>query len=258
MKQTLTIICLLVALSIQGQENIEFTYEYQAKPRKSKPEYIQHEDITLITNGKKSLFISPVELIKDSIVNALKKSGDNYLSELQYQMSKQPKYKVKYSIYQENGNYLFSDKVFTSEIGYKETINHKWILENEFKEILGHSCQLAITKYQGRTYNCWFSRDIPINHGPYKFHGLPGMILEVYDTDMFFHFTVKSIKTKEVNFPELEFNNITFTNIEDYQDLKFNTFLIFMRKRSPKSMEKLLPKYEAKQKDQRYIEIFTE
>lgn len=35
---------------------------------------------------------------------------------------------------------------------------------------------LATTQFRGLTYTAWFALDIPINEGPWKFHGLPGLI----------------------------------------------------------------------------------
>ena len=56
-----------------------------------------------------------------------------------------------------------------------------WKILNQKKEVLGYSCQAANTTYLGRTYTAWFAPAIPIHEGPWKFAGLPGLILEVAD-----------------------------------------------------------------------------
>ena len=43
---------------------------------------------------------------------------------------------------------------------------------------------------RGRNYHAWFAPEIPLNEGPWKFNGLPGLILEVYDTQDHYHFTL--------------------------------------------------------------------
>jgi len=42
--------------------------------------------------------------------------------------------------------------------------------------------QKATLDFGGRTWIAWFSQDFPFQDGPYKFHGLPGLILEMEDS----------------------------------------------------------------------------
>lgn len=62
-------------------------------------------------------------------------------------------------------------------------------MEEEEIEILGYLCQKAVCRFQGRNYTAWFTLDIPINDGPYKFYGLPGLILKIEDSEKLFQFT---------------------------------------------------------------------
>jgi GLPGLI family protein len=56
-----------------------------------------------------------------------------------------------------------------------------WQLIEEFKKIGKLNCQKAITTFRGRKYEVWFTHEIPIPTGPWKLHGLPGLILEAQD-----------------------------------------------------------------------------
>lgn len=68
---------------------------------------------------------------------------------------------------------------------------------SEVKTIGTYKVQAATTEFGGRKWVAWFTNSIPINEGPYKFCGLPGMILEIYDNDKYFHFVfVKNEKLK--------------------------------------------------------------
>jgi len=51
--------------------------------------------------------------------------------------------------------------------------------------------QKAIIDYGGRHWVAWFSPDIPIINGPYKFTGLPGLIIRIGDTKDQFSFLIK-------------------------------------------------------------------
>lgn len=58
----------------------------------------------------------------------------------------------------------------------------KWTLADGEQTILGHRCQKATCHFRGRDFVAWFATDVPIKGGPWKFGGLPGCILKVYDT----------------------------------------------------------------------------
>ena len=66
-----------------------------------------------------------------------------------------------------------------------------WQILSETKEVLGYSCQLASCDFRGRRWYAWFSTDIPINEGPWKLFGLPGLVLEAYDSKK--HYTYKAV-----------------------------------------------------------------
>ncbi len=72
---------------------------------------------------------------------------------------------------------------------YQETYPlMKWMLYNENKTILGYECQKATCSFRGRNYVAWFAPAIPVKYGPWKFGGLPGLILNVNDTQNIYTF----------------------------------------------------------------------
>jgi len=75
--------------------------------------------------------------------------------------------------------------------------NFGWEILPETKNILGYKCQKAKGKFRGREYIAWFSSDIPRSDGPWKFCGLPGLILAVQDTKGDFIFTCTAIENKK-------------------------------------------------------------
>ena len=54
--------------------------------------------------------------------------------------------------------------------------------------ILGYRCSLAVTTYKGRTWYAWYAEDIPLDAGPWKLGGLPGLILRAYDSQRHYVF----------------------------------------------------------------------
>lgn len=69
----------------------------------------------------------------------------------------------------------------------------EWEISDETKEILGYQCFKATTDYRGRRWTAWFAPEIPVQDGPWKLCGLPGLILEAVDNHREFHFIANGL-----------------------------------------------------------------
>ena len=69
-----------------------------------------------------------------------------------------------------------------------------WQILNDTMKILNYSCQKAVCQFRGRKYEAWFTTEINVNEGPWKFSGLPGLILKVSENKGHFLFECKSIE----------------------------------------------------------------
>lgn len=79
---------------------------------------------------------------------------------------------------------------------HEDAFNFSWeILNDSTKYINKHLCKKAIARFRGRAFTAWFTEDIAKPFGPYKFSGLPGLILEVYDSEKRFHWLISELKT---------------------------------------------------------------
>jgi len=68
-----------------------------------------------------------------------------------------------------------------------------WQISLETANINGYKCQKAFTKFGGRKYTAWFTRQIPISNGPYVFGGLPGLIVSISDATNSYKFELTRI-----------------------------------------------------------------
>jgi GLPGLI family protein len=84
----------------------------------------------------------------------------------------------------------------------KEEMNMmKWRFFSKNEEILNYSCQMAETEFRGRTYQVWFTRELPFKASPWKFHGIPGVVLKARSTDEVFLLEATSLKIQEPKKP---------------------------------------------------------
>lgn len=80
-----------------------------------------------------------------------------------------------------------------------DNLPQQWtLLGDSVKNILGYSCRKAFCSYRGRMYEAWYALDISVSGGPWKFSGLPGLIMSVQDTKGHYTFEISGLeKTKE-------------------------------------------------------------
>jgi len=73
----------------------------------------------------------------------------------------------------------------------------QWTLHNETQTVIGYKCQRATCRFRGRDFEAWFAPSIPVKQGPWKFQGLPGLILKVYDKDKLYTFEAIGMETRQ-------------------------------------------------------------
>lgn len=95
-----------------------------------------------------------------------------------------------YKNYPEKGKTLMLETVGETKCQIEEKIETpEWtILPDSTADIMGYPCQLAVTHFKGRQWYAWYTEDIPIDEGPWKLRGLPGLILKAYDSSRQFIF----------------------------------------------------------------------
>jgi len=92
-------------------------------------------------------------------------------------------------------NYLDSTPLLVKE----DDFNWQWEITDETKKIGDFDCQKATTSFRGNKYEAWFTSEIPVSYGPWKFNGLPGLILEVLSENKVFYFAATNIKIDQKN-----------------------------------------------------------
>ena len=91
----------------------------------------------------------------------------------------------------------YTDEIFRYLYYYEQELPAiDWQMQDADSVVCGYSCSKAVGKWRGRTWTVWYSMDIPIDDGPWKLQGLPGLILHAEDAQGDFFFTCVGIEEK--------------------------------------------------------------
>lgn len=194
MKKLITIFCLLLIGILTHAQNKRFTYEYKFVPDSTNTAEVKTEMMNLDTSPSGSKFysytvyhadsISRIDLEKQLAATGMINIKANSRGSVRYSVSKKyPKYETFLH------SRLLMDKYRVSD---ERPIN--WKIDADKQKIGEWNVQKAETDFAGRHWIAWFSADIPIQDGPYKFRGLPGLIVKLEDQTKSHVFTLQAIK----------------------------------------------------------------
>lgn len=178
----LSALFLFVGLMLSAQNN-RVIYEYRFAPDSTKTDSLKTEWMYLDINKKGSKFYSKASFESDSIVQeSIKKqlaSGTRNVSVSRQRQGGEINYEVE-KTYPDYKTYLIAS---VGNDAYKVLEDRKinWKIAPEKKKLGEFIVQKATAEFAGRSWIAWFTADVPIQDGPYKFSGLPGLIVEIYD-----------------------------------------------------------------------------
>ncbi|MDR0507114.1 MAG: GLPGLI family protein [Dysgonamonadaceae bacterium] len=98
------------------------------------------------------------------------------------------------------GKMTVTDQAAINSFTYTEELNEiQWQITSDTLTCLNYLCQKATCDFRGRRYEAWFAPEIPVNDGPWKFSGLPGLILYVKDSTE--KYVIKAVGIEYANVP---------------------------------------------------------
>lgn len=202
MKKLISVFVLLLAFTANAQVSANrFFYELTFKPKKDSARLDKVMSVLDITK-EKSIFRDYTSIEQDSVLKAkieeMQRSGvykdlskEVKMPKFSYNITKTyPGMEVLYSEYMLNG-------MSPIRLAYKEKPVFNWKITTEKMKIGEYNTQKATAEFGGRTWTAWFSKDIPLQDGPYKFYGLPGLIVKVEDSGKNYSWELKGNKKIE-------------------------------------------------------------
>lgn len=188
--------------SILDSAQVRCIYELSFVADSNHPQSKQTDILHLLIGQKFTQFFSYLFFSADSSFNTDIKAGKITPNQLINDRQLQKKYTpsrsaAKYSLFinRLNNEIFVTDRIAANKYVYQENDKDmNWEIQNDTNTINGFICQKAISNFKGREYIAWFTSEIPISEGPYKFRGLPGLILKIYDKKENYIFTCLAIE----------------------------------------------------------------
>lgn len=180
-------------------DNSKFQFKYlltyQADP--TDVNSTKMEEMLLTVGSNFSKFQSLGGYLRDSLSNTIDRNEINS-SNLMDLIKSFPKTEFKEVIVKDysNNQIIYREPIFRDYFEYKNSLNlFNWTLHQESKEIGGYDCQKGTVDFGGRRYTAWYTKDIPISEGPYKFNGLPGLIVSISDNNNHYKYDLLAVKS---------------------------------------------------------------
>ncbi|KQR95336.1 hypothetical protein ASG01_05680 [Chryseobacterium sp. Leaf180] len=225
MKKTVFIAFLLIANLAFSQVN-RFVYQVTMKPDADDKADVKIENAYLDITPEKSLFYAENRIKRDSIIRQAMQNGGVRMGGNREQMESLRSiinYTVEKDSKEQKTYYL--DRLGRDQYSYPEDRMMTWKILPETTKIGDYKVQKAETDFAGRKWTAWFTTDLPYQDGPYKFNGLPGLIVKVEDADGDYSFDLMK-NYKVAALPEMmQFGNTIKVKRADYakQQAKFKS-----------------------------------
>ncbi|EJL68193.1 GLPGLI family protein [Chryseobacterium populi] len=192
LKYNLIVFLLFFSLGIIYAQSLSLSYELTYKPFATDKKEILHQAYILDFIDGNSIFRTEMRKRSDSLL-ANGKFGMGYNANTLYELYltkniKESKIKKVYV------SPLSRDRFFITDFKKLD-----WKINPETARIGEYNCQKAEVEYGGRHWIAWFTKDVPISEGPYFFHGLPGLIIQIKDDASDFDFKLAQLRVKTNN-----------------------------------------------------------
>jgi GLPGLI family protein len=188
MKYIILLMPLVMLLGYQGQaQNFKASY-VQVLNLNSKPDTTQ---ATLLFNNTGSLY----SYGKTAGGNKFKSGPGQSDEEVAFNIKLSDADGYQYYKTYESKAFISRELLFTKPVIITDSVPIiNWAINDTATKKVGNlTCKKATGSFRGRTYNVWFTEDIPVVAGPWKLGGLPGLIVEATDTEKQVSYTLASV-----------------------------------------------------------------
>lgn len=197
MRKITILLILYPFLIISAQYKIDYSVYHRKDSLMPKEAVQPFVSMLYIENGQ-TLYASEARIVSDSMRSSLQKSGNVFNI-------------IMPSVRGPKGEYITSNlgdkkieqhlRIDDANFIYTSDFPKNYVLKDEVITIAGLTANSAQVDLSGRKYKVWYTREIPISAGPFKFYGLPGLVIAAQDETGDVKFEVISIKKLNAPIP---------------------------------------------------------
>ncbi len=209
MNQTITAILMcVIAMTAGAQQKVHIMVSYDVKALNWETDTVTGCRMTLLAGPEESKYFNDLSLWSDSMSSTPEGKKELQQIIMAACMTQSPEGSISidlrkgpvknvytYVFCNKNDNSLRLYDKFAGELCYYDEPmdDMQWEICDSTANIIGYECVAARTDYHGRAWTAWFAPELPLPYGPWKFHGLPGLILKA-EAESGFEFTATGIE----------------------------------------------------------------
>lgn len=236
---TILIICFAISTNAQRFDypievfdtvNYVVKYNLQYQEDSLYDDYKRNEEMILLIGEHTNKFISKNLLQFDTCLRQIKNiqdfqyfinSPDFVITNFQHEIFKN----------HHSGKIFYYEIIMSNKYTFTEPMGQFiWELHDDTDSINGFFVRKATCGYSGRNWIAWYAPEIPVSDGPYTFNGLPGLILNLYDTDNHYVFSFLSIevpfKKMYVDMQQKGYTEVDKMDFLKAKDRKWDSFVM--------------------------------
>jgi len=183
MKKSYFILLALLSVFVNAQVN-RFFYDYKYVSDSTNKADVKSDVMLLDIDKNGSKYYSRDKFVADSTMKAdiAKQMKGGFGGSINIKRNIKPG-TINTTVTKKYPDYSvsFSENIGNTTYKMPEDQKPEWKILPEKQKIGEYNTQKATTNFGSRSWTAWFSTDIPFQDGPYKFYGLPGLIIKIED-----------------------------------------------------------------------------